>query len=114
MPLYTVPAWKLSIEELEIIWCIHEEGAHSCHFNRVKVLVLPVALFWAPTYSNTVLEFLVLLLRHLLWLSEPPSLVPNGGVGIHSNGHMNGAIGSPWFNHALTPQWLVELFCQLR
>ncbi|KAK9942827.1 hypothetical protein M0R45_008475 [Rubus argutus] len=36
--------------------------------------------------------------HHSMAVGMPPSLIPNG-VGIHSNGHVNGVVG-PWFNHS--------------
>ncbi|KAK4718059.1 hypothetical protein R3W88_016397 [Solanum pinnatisectum] len=95
-PLYGAGLEALSMNELETLSRIHEEGLRQIHVIQQRngspagsPLVSPHnlppthALFPAPPPMAVGL---------------PPSLVPNG-VGIHSNGHVNGSIG-PWFNHS--------------
>ncbi|KAK6786300.1 hypothetical protein RDI58_014825 [Solanum bulbocastanum] len=95
-PLYGAGLEALSMNELETLSRIHEEGLRQIHVIQQRngspagsPLVSPHnlppthALFPAPPPMAVGL---------------PPSLVPNG-VGIHSNGHANGSIG-PWFNHS--------------
>ncbi|KAK9102056.1 hypothetical protein Sjap_019310 [Stephania japonica] len=96
-PLYGAGLEALSMKELETISRIHEEGLRQIHAIQQRKgnssgspLVSPHALphshglFPSPPPSMAI--------------GLPPSLIPNG-VGSHSNGHMNGAMG-PWFNHS--------------
>lgn len=95
-PLYGAGLEALSMKELETLARIHEEGLRQIHaLQQCKgspagsPLVSPHALphnhGLYPTAPSP------------MAVGLPPSLMPNG-VGIHSNGHMNGAVG-PWFNH---------------
>ncbi|XP_075090226.1 uncharacterized protein LOC107795028 [Nicotiana tabacum] len=95
-PLYGAGLEALSMNELDTLSRIHEEGLRQIHAIQQRngspagsPIVIPHNL--PPT--------------HALFPAPPPmavgmspSLVPNG-VGIHSNGHVNGSIG-PWFNHS--------------
>ncbi|XP_009588719.1 uncharacterized protein [Nicotiana tomentosiformis] len=95
-PLYGAGLEALSMNELDTLSRIHEEGLRQIHAIQQRngspagsPIVIPHnlppthALFPAPPPMA---------------VGMPPSLVPNG-VGIHSNGHVNGSIG-PWFNHS--------------
>ncbi|XP_048228231.1 uncharacterized protein LOC8259429 [Ricinus communis] len=95
-PLYGAGLEALSMKELETISRIHEEGLRQIHALQQRK-GSPVA---SPLVSPHTLPH-----SHGLYpaapppmaVGLPPSLIPNG-VGIHSNGHVNGAVG-PWFNH---------------
>uniref|UniRef100_A0A2P2JRG2 Uncharacterized protein MANES_16G123500 n=2 Tax=Rhizophora mucronata TaxID=61149 RepID=A0A2P2JRG2_RHIMU len=96
-PLYGAGLETLSMKELETISRIHEEGLRQIHALKQRN-GSPAA---SPLVSPHTLPH-----NHGLYpaaapsamaVGLPPSLVPNG-VGIHSNGHVNGAVG-PWFNH---------------
>lgn len=82
------------MKELETLSRIHEEGLRQVHVLQQRKgsgnsLVSshshphphPHGLFPPPAPSVAI--------------GLPPSIIPNGGV--HSNGHMNGAVGQ-WFN----------------
>ncbi|KAK6162064.1 hypothetical protein DH2020_001905 [Rehmannia glutinosa] len=96
-PLYGAGLEALSMKELETISRIHEEGLRQIHAMQHRKrspagspLVSPHTLshshygLYPPTPPP-------------MAVGLPPSLIPNG-VGIHSNGHVNGGVG-PWFNH---------------
>lgn len=92
-PLYGAGLEALSMKELETLSRIHEEGLRQIHTLQQRKNSLAVSPHTLP-------------LSHGLYpanppqqvgLGLPPSLAPNG-MGIHNNGHMNGAVG-PWFNH---------------
>ncbi|KAJ4850001.1 hypothetical protein Tsubulata_016236 [Turnera subulata] len=95
-PLYGAGLEALSMKELETLSRIHEEGLRQIHALQQRK-GSPAA---SPLVSPHNLPH-----NHGLYPSAPPqmavglppSLIPNG-VGIHSNGHVNGAVG-PWFNH---------------
>lgn len=91
-PLYGAGLEALSMKELETLSRIHEEGLRQIHALQQRkgspaagphTLSLSHGLYAAPPPQVAV--------------GQPPSLIPNG-VGIHNNGHVNGAVG-PWFNH---------------
>ncbi|KAF8393154.1 hypothetical protein HHK36_021395 [Tetracentron sinense] len=95
-PLYGAGLEALSMKELETLSRIHEEGLRQIHALQqhsgtaggsplMSPHTLPHSHGLYPTTPPPIAVGL------------PPSLIPNG-VGIHSNGHMNGAVG-PWFNH---------------
>ncbi|XP_068647570.1 uncharacterized protein [Aristolochia californica] len=100
-PLYGAGLEALSMKELETLARIHEEGLRQIHSlqqrkGSTSPLVTPHTLphTHAQTHSHT----------HGLYpgpppvaVGLPPSLIPNG-VGIHSNGHINGGAVGPWFN----------------
>ncbi|XP_021691259.2 uncharacterized protein LOC110672713 isoform X1 [Hevea brasiliensis] len=95
-PLYGAGLEALSMKELETISRIHEEGLRQIHALQQRK-GSPAA---SPLVSPHTLPH-----NHGLYpaapppmaVGLPPSLIPNG-VGIHSNGHVNGAVG-PWFSH---------------
>ncbi|XP_010906892.1 uncharacterized protein [Elaeis guineensis] len=91
-PLYGAGLEALSMKELETLSRIHEEGLRQIHAIQqrkgggtsiVSGQTLPQVHGLYPTAPP-------------LAVALPPSIIPNG-VGIHGNGHMNGAVG-PWFN----------------
>ncbi|XP_042487745.1 uncharacterized protein LOC122067978 [Macadamia integrifolia] len=94
-PLYGVGLEALSLKELETLSRIHEEGLRQIHVLQQRKgsacgspLVSPHALPHSHGLYPTAPTPMA--------VGLPPSLIPNG-VEIHSNGHMNGAVG-PWFN----------------
>ncbi|CAI8599607.1 unnamed protein product [Vicia faba] len=91
-PLYGAGLEALSMKELETISRIHEEGLRQIHALQQR----KGSPAGSPHLSPHTLPH-----SHGLYPSAtvglPPSIIPNG-VGIHSNGHVNGAVG-PWFNH---------------
>ncbi|XP_010250219.1 PREDICTED: uncharacterized protein LOC104592509 isoform X2 [Nelumbo nucifera] len=94
-PLYGVGLEALSMKELETLSRIHEEGLRQIHGLQQRKesaggspLVSPHALPHSHGLYPTAPAPMA--------VGLPPSLIPNG-VGIHSNGHINGAVG-PWFN----------------
>ncbi|XP_027354015.1 uncharacterized protein LOC113864470 [Abrus precatorius] len=96
-PLYGAGLEALSMKELETLSRIHEEGLRQIHALQQRK--------GSPAGSPLVSPH-ALPLNHGLYpaasppmaVGLPPSIIPNG-VGIHSNGHVNGAVG-PWFNHS--------------
>ncbi|KAL1097802.1 hypothetical protein V6Z11_D05G060300 [Gossypium hirsutum] len=97
-PLYGAGLEALSMKELETLSRIHEEGLRQIHALQQRKgspagspLVSPHAIphnhGLYPTTQPPPMA-----------VGMPPSFIPNG-VGIHGNGHVNGAVG-PWFNHA--------------
>ncbi|XP_061952227.1 uncharacterized protein LOC133674941 isoform X2 [Populus nigra] len=93
-PLYGAGLEALSMQELETISRIHEEGLRQIH-----VLQQRKGSPASPHVSPHTLPH-----NHGMYPAAPspmavglPPLISNG-VGIHSNGHINGAVG-PWFNH---------------
>ncbi|XP_008793966.2 uncharacterized protein LOC103710127 [Phoenix dactylifera] len=90
-PLYGAGLESLSMKELETLSRIHEEGLRQIHAIQQR------------KGSGTLVSGHALPQVHGLYptgppvaVGLPPSIIPNG-VGIHGNGHMNGAVG-PWFN----------------
>ena len=98
-PLYGAGLEALSMKELETLSRIHEEGLRQIHVLQQRKGSL-VSSHTIPhnhgLYPTTAPPMAVGL---------PPSLIPNG-VGIHGNGHVNGAVG-PWFNHT----WFSRATC---
>ncbi|GAB4854597.1 hypothetical protein Ancab_023179 [Ancistrocladus abbreviatus] len=100
-PLYGAGLEALSVKELETLARIHEEGLRQIHAIQQRKgapggspLISPHMLPHShPLFSNP----LATNPSPSMAVGLPPSLVPNG-VGIHGNGHVNGAVG-PWFNH---------------
>ncbi|XP_054788631.1 uncharacterized protein LOC129294355 isoform X2 [Prosopis cineraria] len=95
-PLYGAGLEALSMKELETLSRIHEEGLRQIHALQQRKgspggspLVSPHALPHNPGLYPSA--------SPPLPVGLPPSLIPNG-VSIHSNGHVNGAVG-PWFKH---------------
>ncbi|XP_021277599.1 uncharacterized protein LOC110411667 [Herrania umbratica] len=96
-PLYGAGLEALSMKELETLSRIHEEGLRQIHALQQR----KGSPAGSPLVSPHTIPH-----NHGLYpttpppmaVGLPPSLIPNG-VGIHSNGHVNGAVG-PWFNHA--------------
>ncbi|KAB2080230.1 hypothetical protein ES319_A05G057300v1 [Gossypium barbadense] len=97
-PLYGAGLEALSMKELETLSRIHEEGLRQIRALQQRKgspagspLVSPHAIphnhGLYPTTQPPPMA-----------VGMPPSFIPNG-VGIHGNGHVNGAVG-PWFNHA--------------
>ncbi|KAL6985250.1 hypothetical protein U1Q18_018628 [Sarracenia purpurea var. burkii] len=96
-PLYGAGLEALSMKELETLSRIHEEGLRQIHALQQRKgspvgspLVSPHSLPHSHGFYASASPPMA--------VGLPPPLVPNG-VGIHHNGHMNGAVG-PWFNHA--------------
>ncbi|KAK7849784.1 math domain and coiled-coil domain-containing protein, partial [Quercus suber] len=95
-PLYGAGLEALSMNELDTLSRIHEEGLRQIHALQQR----KGSPSSTPHVSPHALPH-----NHGLYPATPPqmavglpsSLIPNG-VGIHSNGHVNGAVG-PWFNH---------------
>lgn len=95
-PLYGAGLDALSMKELETLSRIHEEGLRQIHALQQRKGSPAGSPHMSPhglphshgLYPSATLPMAVGL---------PPSLIPNG-VGIHSNGHVNGAAG-PWFNN---------------
>ncbi|KAF3447096.1 hypothetical protein FNV43_RR12276 [Rhamnella rubrinervis] len=95
-PLYGAGLEALSMKELETLSRIHEDGLRQIHALQQRK--------GSPAGSPLVSPH-TLAHNHGMYpaapphmaVGLPPSLIPNG-VGIHSNGHVNGAVG-PWFNH---------------
>nr|ABG37644.1 unknown [Populus trichocarpa] len=94
-PLYGAGLEALSMQELETISRIHEEGLRQIHALQ-QCKGSPAS---SPHVSPHTLPH-----NHGLYPAAPPPmavglppLIPNG-VGIHNNGLVNGTVG-PWFNH---------------
>lgn len=96
-PLYGAGLESLSMKELETLSRIHEEGLRQIHALQQR----KGSPAGSPLVSPHAIPH-----NHALYpgapppvaIGLPPPLIPNG-VGIHSNGHVNGAVG-PWFNHS--------------
>lgn len=96
-PLYGAGLDVLSMKELETISRIHEEGLRQIHtIQQRKVSSAGSPLVSPHTLAHS--HGLYPAAPPSMAIGLPPSLLPNG-VGIHSNGHVNGPIG-PWFNHS--------------
>ncbi|XP_044463461.1 uncharacterized protein LOC123194346 isoform X1 [Mangifera indica] len=93
-PLYGAGLEALSMKELETLARIHEEGLRQIHTLQ-QCKGSPAG---SPLTSPHTLPHNQVLYPSAppMAVGLPPSLIPNG-VGIHSNGHVNGAVG-PWFN----------------
>ncbi|KAF8034987.1 hypothetical protein BT93_C1116 [Corymbia citriodora subsp. variegata] len=98
-PLYGAGLETLSMEELETISRIHEEGLGQIHAIRQQRKGSPLG---SPSVSPHTLPPQ----NHGLYPNAPPqmavglpsSILPNGVGMHHCNGHVNGTMG-PWFNH---------------
>lgn len=98
-PLYGAGLEALSLKELETLSRIHEDGLRQIHALQQRKgspagspLVSPHALPHTHGLYPTAAPPMA--------VGLPPSIIPNG-VGIHSNGHVNGGGGvGPWFNHS--------------
>ncbi|KAK6236992.1 hypothetical protein QUC31_020783 [Theobroma cacao] len=96
-PLYGAGLEALSMKELETLSRIHEEGLRQIHaLQQHKGSPAGSPLVSPHTIPHN--HGLYPTTPPPMAVGLPPSLIPNG-VGIHSNGHVNGAVG-PWFNHA--------------
>ncbi|XP_058112078.1 uncharacterized protein LOC131255390 [Magnolia sinica] len=90
-PLYGAGLESLSMKELETLSCIHEEGLRQIHALQQQ----------RKGSANSLVSGHTLPHSHGMYPTATPIAVglpppiPNG-IGIHSNGHMNGAVG-PWF-----------------
>ncbi|GKV03246.1 hypothetical protein SLEP1_g15584 [Rubroshorea leprosula] len=94
-PLYGAGLESLSMKELETLFRIHDEGLRQIRALREhkgspagSPLVSPHTIPHNHAYPTA---------PPPMAMGLPSSLIPNG-VGIHSNGHVNGAV-APWFNH---------------
>ncbi|XP_022893917.1 uncharacterized protein LOC111408383 [Olea europaea var. sylvestris] len=86
-PLYGAGLETLSMKELETLSRIHEEGLRQIHaIQHHKGSPAGSPLVSPHNLPST----------HGLYPAAPPPVIPNG-VGVHSNGHVNGAVG-PWFS----------------
>lgn len=95
-PLYGAGLEALSMKELETISRIHEEGLRqirSIQQRKGSPSASPLVSPHAITHNHGLYPAP----PPPMAVGLPPSLIPNG-VGIHSNGHVNGAVG-PWFSH---------------
>ena len=93
-PLYGAGLEALSMQELETISRIHEEGLRQIHILQQRKGSPASPLVSPHTLPH----------NHGLYPAAPPPMAVglppliSNGVEIHSNGHINGAVGS-WFNH---------------
>ncbi|KDP33572.1 hypothetical protein JCGZ_07143 [Jatropha curcas] len=95
-PLYGAGLEALSMKELETISRIHEEGLRQIHALQQRK-GSPAASPLVSPHSLPHNHGLYPATPPPMAVGLPPSLIPNG-VGIHGNGHVNGAVG-PWFSH---------------
>ncbi|CAK9154119.1 unnamed protein product [Ilex paraguariensis] len=96
-PLYGAGLEALSMKELETLSRIHEDGLRQIHaIQQHKGSPAGSPLVSPHTLPHN--HGLFPAAPPPMAVGLPPSLIPNG-VGIHSNGHVNGAVG-PWFNHS--------------
>ncbi|KAK9945977.1 hypothetical protein M0R45_011464 [Rubus argutus] len=96
-PLYGAGLEALSMKELETLSRIHEEGLRQIHTLQQRK-GSPAGSPLVSPHSLPHNHGLYPAAPPQMAVGMPPSLIPNG-VGIHSNGHVNGAVG-PWFNHS--------------
>ncbi|KAF5726253.1 hypothetical protein HS088_TW23G00995 [Tripterygium wilfordii] len=96
-PLYGAGLEALSMKELDTLSRIHEEGLRQIHALQQRK-GSPAASPLVSPHSHPHNHGLYASAPPPMAVGLPPSLIPNG-VGIHSNGHVNGAVG-PWFNHS--------------
>ncbi|KAK0572438.1 hypothetical protein LWI29_031507 [Acer saccharum] len=98
-PLYGAGLEALSMKELETLARIHEEGLRQIHtLQQCKGSPAGSPLVSPHNLQHNHNHGLYASAPPPMAVGLPPSLIPNG-VGIHSNGHVNGAVG-PWFNHS--------------
>ncbi|KAL5559772.1 hypothetical protein UlMin_035983 [Ulmus minor] len=95
-PLYGAGLEALSSKELETIARIHEDGLRQIHALQQRKGSPTTSTLVSP-HSLTHNPGLYPAAPPTVAVGLPPSIIPNG-VGIHGNGHVNGAVG-PWFNH---------------
>ncbi|GMY29268.1 Ubiquitin carboxyl-terminal hydrolase 13 [Fagus crenata] len=95
-PLYGAGLDALSMKELETLSRIHEEGLRQIHALQQRK-GSPAGTPLVSPHAHPHNHGLYPAAPPPMAVGVPPSLIPNG-VGIHSNGHVNGAVG-PWFNH---------------
>ncbi|GKU87297.1 hypothetical protein SLEP1_g1720 [Rubroshorea leprosula] len=90
-PLYGAGLESLSMKELETLSRIHEEGLRQIHALQQQ----KGSPAGSPLVSPQTIPH-----NHGLYPTAPAPMAIGlpPGVGIHSNGHVNGAVG-PWFNH---------------
>lgn len=96
-PLYGAGLEALSLKELETLSRIHEEGLRQIHAIQ-QCKGSPAGSPLVSPHSLPHSHGLYPAGSPPMAVGLPPSIIPNG-VGIHSNGHVNGAVG-PWFNHS--------------
>lgn len=95
-PLYGAGLEALSMKELETLSRIHEDGLRQIHaLQQCKGSPAGSPLVGPHTLAHN--HGMYPAAPPPMAVGLPPSLIPNG-VGIHSNGHVNGAVG-PWFNN---------------
>ena len=97
-PLYGAGLEALSMKELETLSHIHEDGLRQIHALQQRKGSPAGSPLMSPhghglPHSHGLYPAASLPMA----VGMPPQIIPNG-VGIHSNGHVNGAVG-PWFNH---------------
>ncbi|KAL1301091.1 hypothetical protein HN51_045724 [Arachis hypogaea] len=97
-PLYGAGLEALSMKELETLSRIHEDGLRQIHALQQRKGSPAGSPLMSPhghglPHSHGLYPAASLPMA----VGMPPQIIPNG-VGIHSNGHVNGAVG-PWFNH---------------
>ncbi|XVF89339.1 hypothetical protein PTKIN_Ptkin19aG0122400 [Pterospermum kingtungense] len=98
-PLYGAGLEALSMKELETLSRIHEEGLRQIHtLQQCKGSPAGSPLMSPHTIPHNHGLYPTTTPPPPMAVGLPPSLIPNG-VGIHGNGHVNGAVG-PWFKHA--------------
>lgn len=96
-PLYGAGLEALSMNELETLSRIHEEGLRQIHGLQQRKGSPAGSAIVSPHNLPHNHGLYTAAAPPPMAVGMPPSLVPNG-VGIHGNGHVNGAVG-PWFNH---------------
>lgn len=95
-PLYGAGLEALSMKELETLSRIHEEGLRQIHALQQRK-GSPAGSTLVSPHPHPHNHGLYPAAPAPMAVGLPPPLIPNG-IGIHSNGHVNGAIG-PWYNH---------------
>ncbi|KAL2548674.1 TRAF-like family protein [Forsythia ovata] len=96
-PLYGAGLETLSMKELETLSLIHEEGLRQIHaIQHHKGSPAGSPLVSPHNLPHT--HGLYPAVPPPMAVGLPPSIIPNG-VGVHSNGHVNGA-GGPWFSRS--------------
>lgn len=95
-PLYGAGLEALSMKELETLSRIHEEGLRQIHALQQRK-GSPAGSTLVSPHPHPHNHGLYPAAPAPVAVGLPPPLIPNG-IGIHSNGHVNGAIG-PWYNH---------------
>lgn len=96
-PLYGAGLEALSMNELETLSRIHEEGLRQIHGLQQRKGSPAGSALVSPHNLPHNHGLYTAAAPPPMAVAMPSSLVPNG-VGIHGNGHVNGAVG-PWFNH---------------